>query len=678
MATASTIYPHTRVEKIAGIGPKLAETLMLNGIATALDLLFYLPRTWEDLSQLHTIAEALPSSDKYTLRATLGKITSFRSSKKRMLITQATFTDATGAIEAIWFNQPYLTSQLKTDEEYYLTGIVKAGARKASLISPTYESATHLPIHSGRIIPTYASMGGLTTKVLRRIFLKLLPQLEPIAEILPQNLLDAHQLASLDTALRALHLPSSMEDIEVGKQRLAFDELLATQLQIQIAKNQLHQKTATPIPVDLDFVREVIGKLPYTLTNGQKKALWDILQDIEKSTPTNRLVEGDVGSGKTIVAALAMMSAAHAHHQAVLMAPTEVLAHQHYTNLQPLFTAFAIETSLLTASKTIGTSDAPIVIGTHKLISQKVALPNANLVIVDEQHRFGVRQREALRKGKTATENLAHFVSLTATPIPRSLALTLFGDLDLSIIPSPPSNRQPVTTKVVSPENRQIVYEHIERAIRAGHQAFVVVPIITDSLKLAAKSTATAAQELAAALPNVRIGILHGKLSSESKEEIMQHFTAGQIDVLIATTVIEVGIDVSNATVMFIEGADRFGLAQLHQLRGRVGRSHHASYCFVTPTSAEPDILERLELFAQTTNGFKLAELDLELRGPGTLLGTAQAGFVKFRLADWSNPVKIEQAQLAAKTLLAASPDLSAYPKLLERFRLHTPEFHNE
>ena len=678
MPTASPIATNTRIDKLPGIGPKLAETFVLNGIETALDLLFYLPRTWEDLTQLSRIVDLFPTEGKYTIKATLQKISAFRSSRKRMAITQATFADESGTIQAIWFNQPYLRNQLKTGQEYYLTGMVKPSAGRLSLVSPSLEAASHLPIHSGRIVPVYSSLGGITTKVLRRIFLKLLPILEPIPEILPDSLLQSHGLASLDIALRAVHAPSSLADTELGQHRLAFDELLATQLQVQLAKNTLGAKSALPITTDLDFVRQILDTLPFTLTNGQKKALWDIVQDIGHDHPANRMIEGDVGSGKTIVAAIAMMATAKSGYQAVLMAPTEVLAEQHYRNLEPLFEQFGISSALLTRTQIIGDTTADIIIGTHKLIQQDVELPRLNLVIVDEQHRFGVRQREALKRVGSSTRDVPHFISLTATPIPRSLALTLFGDLDLSIIPTKPGSRPVVTTQVVPADNKHLAYDRIEAELSADHQAFVVVPIITDSLKLAAKSTEAAARELASSLPHARIGVLHGKLDSDTKREIMTDFKSGNLDILIATTVIEVGIDIPNATVMLIEGADRFGLAQLHQLRGRVGRSEHQSYCFVSPTATEPDIIERLELFAATTDGFKLAELDLELRGPGTLLGSAQAGFTKFRLVDWTNPQKIEQAQLAAKTLLSASPDLSLYPKLIERFRLNQQTFHAE
>jgi ATP-dependent DNA helicase RecG len=677
--TKSMILPSTRIDKVPGIGPATAEKLLAVGLNDVLDLLHLLPRAWEDLSHLSRLVDMVPNGQKFTIKARLSNVKMFRAGARRMMLTQATATDETGSLPVIWFNQPYLAKNISGDGEYYLSGLLTQGKRGLVITNPSVETASHAPVHSGRIIPVYSTVGGVSTKMLRRIFSRLLPTLGPIPDILPQSLLDSRELISLDSALRELHQPTSLVNLEIAKSRLAFDELLGVQLQVQANKLAITKYKAKPIPTDIDFIKNLIGKLPYELTPGQKRALWDTLQDLADGKPTNRMIEGDVGSGKTIVAALAMLNAAKYGYQSALMAPTEVLATQHFQNLQSLVEDAGYTISLQTQSQTVGELSSDIIIGTHKLIQKGVSIPHLNLVIVDEQHRFGVKQREALKQiGAIHDEVFPHFVSLTATPIPRSLALTLFGDLDLSIIPNRPNNRASITTTVASNTNRAAINKTIVSQLVAGHQVFVVTPLIETSLKLTAKSAENEAEVLRKTFPQYSVGILHGKMTGEQKQLVMEEFKANRIQILVATTVIEVGIDIANATVMLIEGAERFGLSQLHQLRGRVGRSSFASFCFVIPTTDDPDIVERLNLFAKTTDGFKLAELDLELRGPGSLLGTSQAGFVKFRLADWTNPAKIEAAQQASRELLSESPDLSLYPELLKRFNMADINFHSE
>jgi len=674
------ISPTARLDKIPGIGPATTEKLLSLGLLTVLDLLRILPRAWDDLTQLHQIQDLQPNGQKYTIKATLENPKMFRTSRRRMVLTQATAHDDTGSVDITWFNQPYLVKNLKTETGYYLTGVLVQGKRGLMFSNPSVEIAEKTPIHSGRIVPTYSSIGGLTTKILRRIFLRLIPNLDTIVDPLPSKLVKKWGLLDLDSAIRQLHLPTNTAKLEAAKERLAFDELLGVQLQVQAGKNFLSTSKAKPIPTDLAFIKQVIRELPFTLTNGQKRAIWDLLQDNDKPVPTNRLIEGDVGSGKTIVATLAMFNAARFDFQSALMVPTEVLAHQHYENLKPLADQFNLTISLQTQSKTIGDTSADIVIGTHKLIHKTVEFNNLNLVVVDEQHRFGVKQREALKlAGSNQQKHIyPHFVSLTATPIPRSLALTLFGDLDLSIIPQPPAHRLPIISQAISNSHRKAAYDQIKAQLEMGHQAFIVTPLIETSLKLNAKSVEKEADAIRNLFPNHRVGVLHGRLDSNTKASVMEQFKNQELDILVTTTVIEVGIDVPNATVMLIEGAERFGLSQLHQLRGRVGRSNHQSYCFVIPTEEDIDIMERLELFATTTDGFKLAELDLELRGPGSLTGISQAGFVKFRLADWSDPARIEFAQSAAKELLHLSPTLEDYPQLMEQLNIATPNYHAE
>lgn len=678
LAMSKVISLSTRISKIPGIGPVTSEKLALLGLESAEDLLYILPRNWEDLTHLSQVADLAPQANKFTIKANLSSIKTFRPRAKRMTITQATATDDSGSINLVWFNQPYLAKSLQADETYFISGPVIAGTRGLTISNPTLELASHTPIHSGRIIPVYSSVGGLSTKILRRILTKLVASIEPIPDPLPHNLITEHNLISLDEAIRELHLPTTIARLDQAKHRLAFDELLGVQLQIQANKLFLSSTTALPIPQNIDLVKSILNQLPYQLTAGQKRALWDILQDMNQSTPTNRLLEGDVGSGKTIVATIAMLVTAQAGFQSALMVPTEVLAEQHFTNIAPLAQTLGFSISLITQGKTIGDTSADIIIGTHKLIQKTIDFPNLNLVVVDEQHRFGVKQREALKLAGNTGDRYPHFISLTATPIPRSLALTLFGDLDLSIIPSPPADRTPIKTIVIGRKDRSTAYRTIASELDTGHQVFIVTPLITTSAKLTAQSVEAEEELIRQQFPDASIGILHGKLSSETKANVMEDFKSNKINILIATTVIEVGIDIPNATVMLIEGAERFGLAQLHQLRGRVGRRQFQSYCFVCPTEDDPEILERLDLFSNTFDGFKLSELDLELRGPGSLRGTMQAGFVKFRLAEWNDPAQIQLAQTIARQLINDSPDLSAYPLLAQKLNLNTDLIHAE
>ncbi len=658
--------------KIPGISSALSEKFSAIGVDKIEDLLYFLPRAWDDLTQLSTTTDLIDPNRKYTVKVTLHQITAFRTSVKRMMMTTATARDDSGMVKVMWFNQPYLKSSLQEGATYYLSGRISLGRQGLILSNPEIEAASQTPVHSGRIVPTYSSVGGFTTKVLRRIFARLIPLLEPIPEVLPAEILKNHNLPNLDFAIRQLHAPSNMENLEAAKQRLAFDELVITQLRVQSMKEYLKSVRTDPIGIDQNFLQEIKTHLPFTLTDGQEEALTEILDDLSKEIPMSRLLEGDVGSGKTIVAAIAMMITAKSGFESALMAPTEVLAQQHYANLKPLFSQMGVSLALRTQTYKEGGLNAQVTIGTHALLQESVTFKNLNLVIVDEQHRFGVRQRETLKQKGT----MPHFLSLTATPIPRSLALTLFGDLDLSIIHARPLDRKSIITKVITSKNRTSSIKRINEEISLGHQVFVVTPIISPSDKILVKSVETERLSLQKLFPTAKIGLLHGRLSNQDKNIVMQQFKHGELDILVATTVVEVGIDIPNATVMLIEGAERFGLAQLHQLRGRVGRSHHQSYAFVVPSVEEPDILERLELFSTNTDGFKLAEIDLQLRGPGSLLGSRQAGFVKYRLADWNDPIRIQQAQLAAKEIISGDPQLSSYPELRKRLNMEQVSFH--
>lgn len=656
----------------------MAVRLAKMSLLTVADLIYYFPRTWEDRSKFSTISELSPNGQKYTLKARLIDISTFRSPKRGMMLTQGTLEDATGSIAVIWFNQPYLKTSLKVGQEYFLTGRVERNQKGLSLIAPEIESAEGTPTHSGRIIPIYPESSDVSTKMLRRYLANLIGVIRDFPEIVPEQVLDKYDLMPLASALESIHFPNTIEEAMASKDRLAFDEFLATQLAVQSMKRFIATAITTPIIQNLDTeveaVKHILESLPFTLTPHQKKALWEILQDLTESRPMNRLLEGDVGSGKTIVAAITMMIAARQGFQSALMVPTEVLALQHYYNLEPFFKKFDISTSLHTNAYKLGYPQSDIVIGTHALIQEGVEFKNLGLVVVDEQHRFGVRQREALKsKGNTP-----HFLSMTATPIPRSLTLTVFGDLDLSVIAGKPEDRKPIFTQVVTDTTKHFAYTKISEEIELGHQAYVVTPLISDSFRLQTKSAETEFKNMQVVFPTARIGLLHGRMKSTDKARTMEEFKNGELDILVATTVIEVGVNVPNATVMLIEGAERYGLAQLHQLRGRVGRAADQSYCFVCPVTQDPETMERLEAFSKTLDGFKLAEMDLKLRGPGSLFGNVQSGFLQYKLADFTDTKKIKMAADAAIDILNLDPTLKSFPVLKERVNLEDITTHTE
>ncbi len=656
------------------IGPKTARELSEIGVKTIEDLTYYLPRAWEDLSQIIPISEVRPSEARITIRARLASVSTFRSSVKRMYLTQGKADDGSGKLQLIWFNQPYLRTSLKKDQEYFFTGKVDQARAGLTMVNPNFETTSDTPLHSGRIVPIYPEHENLTSKIFRRIIKGIIPYLRQWDEILPAETLKKYKLSPLASALTEIHSPTSLENLQTAKDRLSFDELLVTQLTFQQVKNYLKDQTARPIPFDIEIIKGILENLSFTLTESQKKSLWEILQDIARDFPANRLLEGDVGSGKTIVVAVAAIAAARQGFQSALMVPTEVLARQHFDSLKSLFNKTNTTIALRTNAFAEGQKDADVTIGTHALIYDRVQFKNLNLVIIDEQHRFGVRQREALKnKGYCP-----HFISLTATPIPRSLALGIFGDLDLSIISERPGNRPKIVTSVLAEVKRKTAYDKILKEIEAGHQAFVIVPLVQDSSAITAKSAESEFEYIKKQFPDLRVGLMHGRIDALAKQKIMKDFERGDIDILVSTTVVEVGIDIPNATVMLIESAERFGLAQLHQLRGRVGRSDLQSYCFVIPSLDDQAVLARLEQFAKLSDGFKLAELDLKMRGPGALFGALQAGFTKYKLADWTNVNALKRAREAAAGILQQDPNLAYSPKLAERINIEDVVLHRE
>jgi ATP-dependent DNA helicase RecG len=650
---------------LAGVGEKVAEKLAILGLQTIGDLLYYYPHRYEDFSNPRSI-DQLTLGDGQIIKARIVDIKNDLSPRQRMKITTATVADDTGQLKIVWFNQPFLIQVLKPGTTWLFAGKVEQDYRRnVTMVSPVVE-------RDAKVVPVYSETTGLTSKVIRKLVSQIRPYMHDLPEFLPEAVRLDNRLMTEAEALEALHFPESIEQISAGKKRLAFNEIFLLLARIQLTKSELAISISPRCQARIEEVKNFTSSLPFQLTDSQRVSSWEIIKDLERNTPMNRLLEGDVGSGKTIVGLIAALVVIRSGYRAVWMAPTEILARQHYESSQKFLAGLGINCGLLTSSTTNQITrqldNYELVIGTQAIIQDKVHFTKLGLIIVDEQHRFGVKQRNLLTQNQKMTP---HFLAMTATPIPRTLALTIYGDLDISILQSVPTGRLPIISRLVDPAHRQEAYDLIRSQIKAGRQAFVVCPLIesSESVELEDKRAATAEYEKLRkqVFPDLRIGLLHGKLKSNEKEAIMRRFADGEIDVLVSTAVIEVGIDIPNATVMMLESADRFGLAQLHQFRGRVGRGEHQSYCFVFTDTQSPQAVERLRAFVDTTSGFELAELDLELRGPGQLAGLIQSGLSDLKLASLSDIALIQQAKQVLATI--ASTDKQSYTKILEMVR---------
>mgnify|MGYP001619543600 CR=1 FL=1 len=643
----------TQVGELSSVGRSLAPKLKKLGIETARDLIFYYPFRYDDFSQLLTIDKLSPGMVA-TVRGKVEILKSRRSFRRRKFLVEGIVSDETGSIKVIWFNQPWIVKNLKIGDEVYLAGKVSGDLFDLNFNSPSYEKiyggkSKSAGTHTGRLVPIYSLTEGVSAKQIRFLIRSILPLTEKVEDFLPSAIKEKEKLFFLSSALEAVHFPKDKKELNQARKRLAFDEIFLSQLWAQIRRQSLEQEKSPQVNFFQKETADLVKSLGFELTSDQKRSAWAILNDLQKERPMNRLVEGDVGSGKTLVAVLALYNTALSGFQSCFMAPTEILALQHFETIRKLLNE-EVKIGLLTRSqRVIGnfkvskkefldacqSGELQVVIGTHALIQSEVDFNSLSLVVVDEQHRFGVSQRKAL---KQKSRLLPHFLSLSATPIPRSLALTLYGDLDLSVIQEMPKGRKKIMTRLVSPEKRQLAYEFILKQIQEGRQVFVVCPLIDLSDKLGVRSVKEEFKKLnEEVFPDIPVGLLHGKMKPQEKEEAINDFVSGKNKILVATSVIEVGIDVKNASVMMIEGAERFGLAQLHQFRGRVGRGEHQSYCFLFTESEEPETLRRLEALVESSDGFALAEKDLSWRGAGQLFGFEQSGFSKFKMADLSD-----------------------------------------
>lgn len=665
----------TSLEKIKGVGAKTAESFALSGLRTVGDLINFLPRKHEDFSEVAKIADIHPG--KMTIKAVCEKIAT-RPVRRGLRITTATLADDSGKLQAVWFNQPYRETQLKSSDEFYFSGEFEFKFNRYQLTNPSAEKVSDMPVQTDRMLPTYRAVRGLKSQLVRKILAEVRPLITMLPETLPQEIIRDEQLLSRSDALLAMHFPKTSDDVAKARERLAFEELFQLLLAAQLNKQANAQLKGWHIPFDKAVVGQFVHELPFALTDAQRRAAWDIIQDFEQETPMNRLLQGDVGSGKTVVAGLAARQAAHAGFQTAFMAPTEILAGQHAETLTQLLSPFGMTVGLLTGSvkgaarktlyEQISNGDVDVVVGTHAVIQEAVQFHRLGFVVIDEQHRFGVNQRQELLK---KSQHMPHLLAMTATPIPRSLALTLYGELEVSILNELPKGRRPIETKIWSPNSRAPLYEKIDAEITAGRQVYVICSLIDDSAESEAKSVQTEYKRLQQSVfKHRRIGLLHGKLKSEEKDSVMREFASGKLDILVSTTVVEVGVDVPNATVMMIENADRFGLSQLHQLRGRVGRGQHQSYCYLMMSdSSAPS--QRLREVEKSTDGFYLAEVDLKLRGPGEIYGRAQHGTLNLQIATLGDTKLIARASRAAKQFVKNQENLLEYKELAAQVKYY-------
>jgi len=707
----------TKITRLNRIGKTLEKRLSLLGIVTVEDLLFYFPFRYEDYSTVLDIAK-LQNGQEVTIRGKIELLNAKRSSRQRKIVTEALISDGSEQLRLVWFGQPFISKTLHVGDELYFSGKVKSDMFGLQMVSPSYERVRNgepsqtagrrgtgngtNTINTARILPIYSLTAGITQKQLRFLISQVVHVIDEIVDWVPEDVRDVADVMELKEAIRSIHFPENQAEINHAEKRLKFDELFILQLRAEMLRQSIKVAKAPKIKFSEKAIQDFVATLPFELTKDQKVASWEIIQDLEKGVPMNRLLEGDVGSGKTVVAAMATLNTVLNNYQVAIMAPTEVLASQHYESFCELFKDTNIVVGLLSRSKAqasqkskvesqkslsaqkkefiklLKEGEIHVVIGTHALLTEDVQFKDLALVIVDEQHRFGVEQRKTIKEKSGNKKTTPHFLSMTATPIPRSFALTIYGDLDLSIIKQMPSNRKVIKTRLVDDHNRQKAYDFIAEQVKQGRQVFVICPLIEQKEKdeneieiinynftgsQEKKSVLAEFEKLSKQIfPDLKVDYLHGKMKSAEKDEIMQDFAGGKIDILVSTSVVEVGVNIPNASVMMIEGSANFGLAQLHQFRGRVGRSSYQSYCFLFTTKSSPKSKERLEFFEKTHDGFALAEYDLEVRGPGAVYGTSQSGMMNLKIATMRDNDIIKLARDVARGI-----DFKKYPSLKQK-----------
>ena len=655
----TTLTPDTPVRYLKGVGPKTAERFEKLGILTLSDLLCHYPRRYLDFSKPYSIAEA-PADTECVVKAEVFAKPGGRILPGGRRMERITAGDDVSSLEITWFNNPYAAQKLELGQEYYFQGIVTGGMLRRQMVNP--QVRTDAQVKSSPFEAVYPQTEGLTSSSIAKCVRQLLPHAELLPDPLPSEMLKKYRLLSKADAVRAIHCPATEEEAFAARRRLIYEELLVLQLGIGRMKN--HGAASTGAPMKKADASPFWESLSFSPTGAQRRAVEEILTDMSGETSMNRLLQGDVGSGKTLVAAAAIWACIRAGYQAALLAPTEILTSQHAENLNRLLSPFGMRVALLTggmkaaARRTtlaaIRDDEADLIVGTHAILSEGVEFARLGLAVVDEQHRFGVRQRGLLAE-KAANP---HLLVMSATPIPRTLGLLMYGDLDISILDELPPGRKPVKTRCITGKKRADLYGFLDREIDSGRQAYIVCPAIEDAGGSGLNAVKSYYEDIAKAyLPDRRVGLMHGKLKPKEKAEVMDDFKSGRLDALVSTTVIEVGVDVPNATVMVIENAERYGLSALHQLRGRVGRGAAESWCFLVSDNASESVQKRLKFLCSTSDGFAVAQYDLETRGPGDFFGSRQHGLPTLQIADLMNDTRtLHAAQSEAVALLAEDP----------------------
>jgi len=700
------------IEDIPRVGPQYRKKLARLGIKTVEDLVFHFPHRYEDFSNLIPVSQAEPGGP-YCFEGEISDIKNIRLFRRHMVLTQATLSDNSGKLKVLWFNQPYLISTFKKGDFVFLAGKVTKKNGSQYLSSPAYEKVLnnfgHKELtHTGRLVPVYPETEGLSSKWLRFIVKPILQNMKgKIFDPFPRELISRHKFLPLSDALWQIHFPDSLKSAAEAKKRFSFEELFNLSLFMLKQRAKLSSEKAFSLPLDPELMKKFVRKLPFELTGAQKKCAWQILKDMEKSRPMNRLLEGDVGSGKTVVAAMAALSSAKAGYQAAFMAPTEILARQHFKTVSSLLKDFDLKVGLITGKEShlknkklarkellekLAGGKIDILIGTHALVQEngRVRFKNLALAVIAEQPRFGVEQRARLSSYQS---RVPHLLSMTATPIPRTLSLTVYGDLDLSVIDEMPRDRKKIITEIIQPGGKRKAYDFIRRQVKEGRQVFVICPRIEPAKKvqdgeeqnfqaaswMEVKAVKEEFEKLSREVfPDLKVAMLHGKMKSDEKEKAMKNFRERKTDILVSTSVVEVGVDIPNASVMMIEGSEKFGLAQLHQFRGRVGRAEHQSYCFLFIDTQGPVYNRRLKALISSQNGFELAEKDLKIRGPGDFIGARQWGIPDLAMSSLSDPLLVSEAREEAKKILAEDPELKNHPLLKERLKNFGRKIHLE
>jgi ATP-dependent DNA helicase RecG len=653
-----------------GIGPKTARTLKKLGLESLGDLLWHIPRRYDDYSQLKTI-NRLWYGEEVTVIGTVEDISVRPVRKGKMKLVEGVIGDGTGSLRVTWFNQPWIADKLSQGKGVVLSGKVDQYLGRLTMNSPEWEPLDRIQLHTNRIVPVYPLTAGVTGKWLRRVINSVVTRYaDRVPDPLPASTLENAQLIPLSTAVHQIHFPDDWDALEQAQHRLAFDEMFFLQLGVLAQKHEWEELLTHPLPSESSFIERWVEGLPFKLTSAQRRALDVIQTDLASERPMNRLIQGDVGSGKTVLAAAAIAITAENDFQSAFMAPTSILAEQHFATLKELLPkslgqsekkirillGSTPESEKVEIREGLSQGTIKVIIGTHALLEDPINFSKLGLSVIDEQHRFGVNQRAVLRL-KGDNPNL---LVMTATPIPRSLALTIYGDLDLTVIDEMPPGRKPTETRVLTPVERMRAYSFIQNQLDEGRQAFIIYPLVEESEKVEAKAAVEEHERLQSEVfPNQQVGLLHGRLKPNEKEEVMQRFRSGEYQILVSTSVVEVGVDIPNSSVMLIEGANRFGLAQLHQFRGRVGRDDQPSYCLLIPDTIDDTDNERLKAMEKTHDGFELAEVDLEQRGPGDFLGTRQSGFAELQMARLTDVELIEKARNAAKEIFKVDPSFS-------------------